>query len=128
MSESVVHGTGVASKDLPNGWQVNVGNLGSSVQLRKARLSFVKSVPEEPPGTAPDAPPPVPPPLAKAWPGPGLLPMAAVANAALGGLSLVSSFVASAGDTPGALVAILFGATAALFSNAGLLFVWAQKK
>jgi hypothetical protein len=134
MSGGIVNGSGVASKDTPNGWQVNVGNLGSSVQLRKARLTFVKSEPEEAQAVASGADPapnPAPPAFPKAPvapSGPGLLKAAALANAGLGVLSLVSSLAASAGPTASAaLVALLFGATAAMFANAGLLFVWARK-
>lgn len=125
MSESAVNGSGVASKDMPIGWQVNVGNLGASVQLRRARLSFVKAGPQEPPAIPPSETQPA---SAQASPDSGLLKGAAVANAGLGGLSLISAIVASAGDTPGALVAVLFGATAAMFANAGLLFTWERKK
>jgi hypothetical protein len=130
MSGGIVNGSGVASKDTPNGWQVNVGNLGSSVQLRKARLTFVKSEPEEAQAVASgaDPAPPAFPKAPVAPSGPGLLKAAALANAGLGVLSLVSSLAASAGPTASAaLVALLFGATAAMFANAGLLFVWARK-
>ncbi|HLG41998.1 MAG TPA: hypothetical protein VI643_01440 [Planctomycetota bacterium] len=127
MSKYLNGDTEVESKDLPAGWQVSVGNLGGSVQLRKAKLSFVKDdAPEiEAPAPEPAAEPPPAPPISEPAPGNPGFPLLRAAGFANGGLGLVALGVALFGVASSALV--VAGALSMLI-NAGFFLVLGRNK
>ncbi len=125
MSKYLNGGTQVESKDLPAGWQVSVGNLGGSVQLRKSKLSFVKDDAPEPETPAPEPPPAPPPAPDPAPPENRGFPLLRAAGFANGGLGLVALGVALFGAASSALV--VAGALSMLI-NAGFFLVLGRNK
>jgi hypothetical protein len=122
MNQTLNGGTEVETKGLPEGWKVSVGNLGGSVQVRKARLNFVKEeAPPQPPPPEPAPEPPTPTPApTPPTPTARRFPLLRAAGFANGGLGLVALGVALFGVASPALV--VAGALSMLI-NAGFFLV-----
>jgi hypothetical protein len=105
--------TGSFSQSVPEGWQVNVGNLGQSVQCRKGIKPFGQSEDPE------SEPQPEVQPAPKANRHTRIARAAAAANAGLGILALGTVLLGPQGSW---LLALMTAGAVSMLINAGLLF------